>query len=195
MAKLNNNQINMVLAIDDEDLDEDVQIVTCGCCAKEFKGFAPTQANDCASDITEKGVIGHYGSSVADMKLLEFTKGIVPDDMPIGAQICDACITSKLNSAEIFDREWFDNHAAGVSEDYVWSNWDYTLDNGADTDFFDDFHPEHVSGDPCPRDVMLADMNDQVNYDEGRTLSEVLGETLERKMMEAIMPSESAAKP
>lgn len=71
--------------------DEEIHTVTCVSCKKTFDGFAPEQANDCAADISNTGVVGYYGSCVADMTQLTFPNG-KPEDLGNG-QICDACIT------------------------------------------------------------------------------------------------------
>jgi len=75
--------------------------VVCTCCARTFEGFAPTQANDCAADVHEDCVIGHYGSSVADMSRLPFRDDQPPEGLKVGAQICDGCITKLLSDGTL----------------------------------------------------------------------------------------------
>ena len=77
----------------DDDLDADLPIyVICGVCTKSFEGFSETQANDCAADIQEDAIYGHYGSTIADMSHYTYAGGTRPDNLPLGRQICDACI-------------------------------------------------------------------------------------------------------
>jgi hypothetical protein len=70
--------------------DDDVFTVTCVSCKSEFEGFAPEQSHDCAADVSDTGVVGYYGSTVADMIQLTFPEG-KPEGLRNG-QICDACI-------------------------------------------------------------------------------------------------------
>lgn len=67
--------------------------VVCDCCKKEFPALWPhnnTQAIGCAADIEGDTIIGHYGSTVADMSVYEFKNGR-PPHIPEGL-VCDDCI-------------------------------------------------------------------------------------------------------
>lgn len=80
-------------------------IVTCTCCATSFEGFASEQAMDCAANIHEDGVRGHYGSSVADMTRLAWGAGEKPAELTLNGIICDACITGMLGDGILVETD------------------------------------------------------------------------------------------
>ena len=82
--------------IPEDDDQEEKHIVTCVRCEKKFEGFAPEQAYECASDVHDTMVVGHFGSAVADMRQYNFRDGKRPDDLEKG-QICDPCITALID--------------------------------------------------------------------------------------------------
>jgi hypothetical protein len=65
-------------------------IVTCVRCKTDFEGFSEGQAGNCASDVHDDHITGHYGSAILDMETAYFADGI-QHGLPSG-QICDACI-------------------------------------------------------------------------------------------------------
>lgn len=79
--------------------------VTCACCARSFDGFTDTQADGCASDIGEHSIYGHYGSTVADMTRLDFRGGQRPASLPLGWQVCDACLETMLETGLLVEGE------------------------------------------------------------------------------------------
>lgn len=96
-------------------------MITCTCCAKSFEGFAPDQAEDCAATILADGVIGHYGSSVADMTRLAWVAGEMPAELHAGGTICDACITRMLEDNIL--EETHENRAAPERAPRLAGNW------------------------------------------------------------------------
>ncbi len=57
--------------------------VVCVACKTGFAGFSHDQANGCAADVHDTCVVGHYGSTVADMHRFDFAPGRRPD-LPAG---------------------------------------------------------------------------------------------------------------
>lgn len=78
------------------DENEHAPIISCACCAKTFFGFAPEQADGCATDVYADCIYGHYGSAIADMTYFHFMPEKLPHAMQVGAQICDDCITALM---------------------------------------------------------------------------------------------------
>lgn len=92
------------------DEDDAPTTVTCVRCAAQFAGFSPTQAHGCATEIFEtstptgivKGVCGHFGSTVADLQVFEFTpKAAQASDLPTDGLLCDACVTVLVESGAL----------------------------------------------------------------------------------------------
>mgnify|MGYP000194480483 CR=1 FL=1 len=77
----------------DPSADQQIEI-TCCRCAKIYLGFDKEQAYGCASDVHIEGIVGHYGSTVADLEIFRYANGNIPAGLKVGAQICDDCIIS-----------------------------------------------------------------------------------------------------
>lgn len=67
-------------------------VVTCVCCKTEYPALwvETNQAMHCAAEISGNELVGHYGSTVADMHLYTFPNGR-PETIPEGT-VCDNCI-------------------------------------------------------------------------------------------------------
>ena len=81
---------------------EKVYTITCVRCKKQFEGFSPTQAYDCATDVYDPFIAGNYGSEIADLTIYQFASGKKPDDLDHG-QICDACITDLFEDGTLLE--------------------------------------------------------------------------------------------
>lgn len=90
--------------------DDTPTTVICARCTAQFSGFSPTQAHGCATEIFEtstptgivKGVCGHFGSTVADLQVFEFTpKAAQASDLPADGLLCDACVTVLIESGAL----------------------------------------------------------------------------------------------
>ena len=82
-------------------------MIICNTCKKEYESiFEYTeQGIDCSADATEDGVIGHYGSTLVDVKMLKWVTG-KPLHIKHG-MICDECIKPLMDSGElVFERDY-----------------------------------------------------------------------------------------
>ncbi len=79
--------------------DTTTPVICCVRCAREFEGFTPTQAYDCACDVHGQYVVGAYGSTELDGESAIFATG-EDHGLPHG-QICDDCIRSLMTSGDL----------------------------------------------------------------------------------------------
>jgi hypothetical protein len=83
-------------------------MVVCETCKKEYESiFQHTnQGIDCSAEADEKGVIGHYGSTLVDLEVWRWTTG-KPLHVKNGI-ICDECIKPLMESGALeFERSYW----------------------------------------------------------------------------------------
>lgn len=103
-------------------------LVVCCRCKATFKPMFDSQASGCSADVGLNGISGHYGSAVADLHILRYPGGVMPQDITLGAQVCDDCLTDMLDKCELLTPE------SRISKD--------PLANYPSVDRFEDFDPE-----------------------------------------------------
>jgi hypothetical protein len=91
-------------------------IVTCARCKRTHEGFTHDQADGCAADITNKGIVGHYGSAEADMMELRFVEGhsLVPAGLE-GGQMCDICIVELRDAGALIEHKEYAPNFTGTT--------------------------------------------------------------------------------
>lgn len=78
--------------------------IICGCCEKRYEPIfeeSRSQAHDCASQVEDGFLVGHYGSRVADLMRLSF-RDAPPSD---GTIICDACIIEMKDDGRLTEMD------------------------------------------------------------------------------------------
>jgi len=75
----------------------------CDSCFKKYKEAFPggeehNQGWKCAATVTDESIIGHYGSTVADME--EYVWVTRPDNI-VNGNICDDCLEVLINLKHI----------------------------------------------------------------------------------------------